>query len=87
MGRRGLGVRCPGRKGLHVGKTAVFEHISNILGEVARRGVKHETGDDALSVPHARGLGRVVEVELGELIDELSKEQQMLPGYFGETAT
>ena len=48
-GRRGLGVHCPGRKGLHVGKGAVSEHFSNILGEVDRRGVKHEIEGDALS--------------------------------------
>ena len=50
-GRRRLGVRCPGRKGFHVGKSAASEHVGSIVGEVDRRGVKHEIGDDALSVP------------------------------------
>ena len=51
-GRLELGVRSPGPKGLHFGRSAV----SNILGEVAR------------------DMGRAVGVELGELVDELSKE-------------
>ena len=41
----------PGRRDLHVGKSAVLENFGNILGEVDRRGVKHEIGDAALSVP------------------------------------
>ena len=50
-GRRGLRVHCPGRKGIHVGKSLVSEHFSNILGEVDRRDVEQEIGDDALSEP------------------------------------
>ena len=63
-GRNGLEVRFPGRKGLHVGKIVVSEHLSSILGEVDRRGVKHKTGDGALSVPQGLGIGRTVWVEL-----------------------
>ena len=50
-GRRGLRVHCPGRKGLHVGKSAVSEHFSDILGEVDRRYVEQKVRDDALSEP------------------------------------
>ena len=46
-GRCGLGLRCPGRKGLHVGKSAVSENFSYILGQVGhRRSVQHEIGGD-----------------------------------------
>ena len=44
------------------------------LGEVERRGVKHDTGDGALSVPQCPGMGRAVGVELWELFGELGKE-------------
>ena len=50
-GRCGLRVRNPGRKGLHVGKGSVSENCSCTPREVDRRGVRHETGSDALSVP------------------------------------
>ena len=49
--RRGLGLRHPGRKGLHVGKSAVSKNFSNNLREVDRRGGKHEIGGDSLSEP------------------------------------
>ena len=50
-GRRALGVRSLWRQGLHVGMSAVSEHLSEILGEVDQRVVKHEIGGGALSVP------------------------------------
>ena len=73
-GRRALGVHCPGRKGLHVGESSVSELISNILGKVDRRGFKNEIGDNFRSEPKIIGMGGVVGVELGEMVDELSKE-------------
>ena len=69
-----LGMRFPGMKGLHVGKSAVSECFSYIPGEVDRRGVKHEIGDDALSVPQGLGMGRAIGVELWKWVSELSKE-------------
>ena len=72
-GRCGLGVRCPGRKVLHVGKSAASERFSYISGEVYIRGVKHEIRDGALSVPQGLGMSRIVEVELGELGGKLSE--------------
>ena len=65
-----LGVRFPERKGHHVGKNAISENFSYIRGEVDRRGVMHEIGDDALSEPQGLGMGRVIGVELWELVDE-----------------
>ena len=41
---------APGRKGLRAGKSAVSERFSSIFGELDRLGVKHEIGDDSLSV-------------------------------------
>ena len=73
-GRYGLGVRCPGRRGLHVGKSAVSERFSYILGEVERHGVKNEIGDGALSESLGPGMDRAVGVELWELFGELGKE-------------
>ena len=73
-GRCGLGVRCPRRKGLHVGKSAVSERPSYIPGEVDRRAVRHETRDNALSVSQGGGIGKVVEVKLWLLVGKLSKE-------------
>ena len=48
--------------------------FSSSLREVDRRGIKHETGDGALSMPQGLGMGRLVGVELWELVNELSKE-------------
>ena len=73
-GRFGLGVRCPGRKVLHVRTGSVSECFSCIFGGDHRPGVNHEIGDGALSEPKGRGMGRVVRVELWEKADELSKE-------------
>ena len=63
-----------GAKDLHLGKSAVSENFSSVLGEAQRRGVKHDTGGDALSVPSVRGMGRVAGVECGKLVGELSRE-------------
>ena len=73
-GRCGPAVRCPGCKGLYAGKSAASEHFSYIPGEVDRRGAKHKTGGDALSVPQCLGMGRVVGGGLWELVAELSNE-------------
>ena len=50
-GRCGLGLRCPGRKGLDVGRSEVSERFSYIFREVDRQGANHEIGGDALSEP------------------------------------
>ena len=59
-GRCGLGVNCSGRKGLHVGKSAVSENFSSILGEVDRRDVEQKIGEGALSEPQVLGIGGAV---------------------------
>ena len=66
-------MRCPGRKGHHVGKSVVFERSSYILGRVHRPGVNHEIGNNVLSEPQGRGMGRAVRTELWEWVGELSK--------------
>ena len=50
-GRCGHGVHFSGRKGLHVGKSAVSERFGYIPGGVHRPGVNHEIGVGALSEP------------------------------------
>ena len=72
--RFGPRVLHPGRKDLHFGKAAVSGRFSYTPGEVERRGIKHETGDHALSVPQGLSMGRVDGAELGESVGELDKE-------------
>ena len=59
-GRRGPGLHLPGREGLYVGTSAVYEHQSNIIAEVDRRCVKHNMSPISKSQCFVQKTGMVV---------------------------
>ena len=65
---------APGARACMPARVRFSEHFSSIFGEVDRRGVKHDTGGAALSVPCGLGMGRASGIELWGLVGEVSKE-------------